>query len=67
MTIYYNNEKIEIPGNCQTISDLLTFKGVKTSGTAVAIEDSIICSDCWKDTLLKDGDKVTVISAAFGG
>ncbi len=50
-----------------TISQLLAKKEINPNGTAIAVNDHLICHDCWDSHKLQDGDRIVMISAAFGG
>ena len=67
MTIYLNNQPIELPSEDITIKDLLEIKNINPQGTAVAIDDHLILKNKWETTPLSDNMRVTIISAAFGG
>lgn len=67
MNIILNNIPTPLPNDYMTIEDLVKWKGVKPSGTAVALNDKIVRKENWMLTRLSDLDRVTIISAAFGG
>lgn len=67
MTVFINNQPEQIPDNIKTISQLADFKGLKADGTAIALNDSIVRKGEWESTRISDGDRITVITAAFGG
>lgn len=67
MNIILNNIPTPLPRDYMTLEDLLEWKGVRLMGTAVALNDRIIRKDSWSTTRLSDLDRVTIISAAFGG
>lgn len=67
MRITINNKPIEISEITISLEQLMVKQNVKNNGTAVAINNMIVKHDQWDDTLIKDGDSITVISAAFGG
>lgn len=67
MNITLNDKNIELPGNCLTIQDLLQHQGIMTAGTAVSVNDRIVRHADWPRTGLAEGDRVVIISAAFGG
>ena len=68
MEIILNNQP-ETIGDMKeiTITQLLAMKGISANGTAVAVNDHLICHDSWESHTLKDGDRIVLISAAFGG
>ena len=61
------NGTTEIFNNGLTVSDLIKEKNLPESGTAVAINGRLCLKKNWTDTVLKDGDIINLISAAFGG
>lgn len=67
MKITLNDKEEQLPDNIKTVADLLKHKNVKKDGTAVAVNDELSLACSWDHTDIKDGDKVTMISAAFGG
>lgn len=67
MNIYINDEPTDISMSGITVTDLLQMRNVKTDGTAVAINNRLIRNLKWDSTVINDGDRVTIISAAFGG
>lgn len=67
MTIFINNVPTVLPSDCLTVGDLLEWKDVKPSGTAVARNGQLVMRDAWTSAMLEPGDRITVISAAFGG
>ncbi|MDE5675109.1 MAG: sulfur carrier protein ThiS [Muribaculaceae bacterium] len=67
MKILLNNILTPLPSDHMTVAEFITWKGISQSGTAVAINDHIIRKEMWDTTSFQDLDRVTVISAAFGG
>lgn len=67
MNIILNNIPTPLPKDYMSVEDLVKWKGVKPIGTAVAINDKIIRKESWPLTRLSELDRVTIISAAFGG
>lgn len=67
MKIELNNEPVELNDNTKTVAELLNDRGVKGGGTAVSVNNRIVRHCDWENTQLHDGDRVVVISAAFGG
>lgn len=64
MKIKVNNEICEVM-NGASIADILT--DIQQSGTATALNGNFITKDARAQTILKEGDEVTIISAAYGG
>ncbi len=48
-------------------NQLIAWKNIPTGGTAITINDRIVRKSDRESTRLSDGDRVVVISAAFGG
>lgn len=67
MNIILNNIPTKLPSDFMSVEDLAEWKGIKKQGTAIAINDIIVKKDDWNLTKLHELDRVTVISAAFGG
>jgi thiamine biosynthesis protein ThiS len=67
MKIELNNEPVELNDDTKTVAELLNDRGVKGGGTAVSVNNRIVRHGDWENTQLHDGDRVVVISAAFGG
>lgn len=67
MNITLNSKPTTLPSDFMTVSDLVKWKNIKIQGTAIAINDKIISKEKWELTKLADFDRVTIISAAFGG
>jgi len=67
MNIIFNNIQLKLPAEVMTVAELASWKNIKPQGTAIAVNDRIIRKEIWKSTILKPLDRVTVISAAFGG
>ncbi|MGM9816458.1 MAG: sulfur carrier protein ThiS [Lepagella sp.] len=67
MVIKLNNEVVTTPTDDMTVLDLLKWRNVHETGTAVAINSQIIAQSKWDITKLQNDDNVLVISAAFGG
>ena len=62
------NEKPEIINeNLLTVADLLSMKNINSGGTAVAVNNHLVTRNQWEQHELKDGDRITIISAAYGG
>ena len=67
MTIFLNDTLTTLPHKQMTLSDLAKWKNLPSQGTAIALNDKLIKQDLWSVTNLNDQDRVTVITAAFGG
>ena len=67
MKIFINNQHIELPSDEMTVAELIAWKNIPTGGTAITINYRIVRKSDRESTRLSDGDRVVVISAAFGG
>lgn len=67
MKIELNNERVELSDDTINVAQLLNGRGVKSGGTAVSVNNRIVRHCDWEQTVLHEGDRVVVISAAFGG
>lgn len=66
MEIFINGKSIatDRPGS---LAELLQQQGIRTEGTAVAINNRVIPRSQWGSTPVEDQMKITVISAVCGG
>lgn len=67
MKITVNNKEIDLPADEITIKSFLNMRDIPENGTAVSVNDNLVCHDCWESVTLREGDKVLIISAAYGG
>ncbi len=67
MKIIVNNRPEMLPDSELTISEFIEMKGIKRGGTAISLNDNIVRQADWNNTYINDGDRVVIISAAFGG
>lgn len=67
MNIYINEKPEKLPNDYMNVEELVKFKKYNPQATAVAVNDNIVRRQNWGITRFKDGDRVTIISAAFGG
>ena len=63
MKVFLNHQEIYV-GSRVTLRDLLAGQSITQDGVAVAVNNRVIAKDDWHDTMLADGDKVTVISGS---
>ncbi|MDA3883891.1 MAG: sulfur carrier protein ThiS [Bacteroidales bacterium] len=67
MIIYLNSKSLDV-SNALVLSSLLEEKQlISKKGIAVAINNSLIQKAKWAHTILKENDKIIVISATKGG
>lgn len=67
MIITINNEVIQLDGIEITLSELMRKRHINEGGIAIAVNNRIVKRTERDSFILKEGDSVTVISAAFGG
>lgn len=63
MKVFLNHQEIYV-GSRVTLRDLLAGQSLTQDGIAVAVNNRVISKDEWQETMLADGDKVTVISGS---
>lgn len=67
MTIWINQKEHQYDINL-TIFELLQHLGKsEKTGIAIAVNNSIVPKNNWKELNLKDQDKITIITATQGG
>ncbi len=66
MKIHVNQKEYEVPDGL-TVKALLDRQQIPAEGTAVAVDNKLVPKADWESRTLADGEKVTVIRAAFGG
>ena len=67
MKIELNNEPVSLSDDTKSVAALLADRGVKSGGTAVSVNNRIVRHSDWEHTMLHEGDRVVIITAAFGG
>ena len=67
MNIILNSQPVSLPSDCMSVADLVSWRNIKPHGTAIALNDKIVKKENWELTKLSELDRITVISAAFGG
>lgn len=66
MKVFLNNKEICVGSRC-TVKDILAGQNLHVENIAVAVNNRVVLRPDWNTTYLSDGDKVVVISAAYGG
>ncbi|GAB3140076.1 sulfur carrier protein ThiS [Micromonospora sonneratiae] len=61
-----NGERRELPEPA-TVVELVTGSTAQTRGVAVAVNGEVVPRAGWSTTVLRDGDRVEVLTAAQGG
>lgn len=67
MNIMLNNQPLTLPAQVLTIQDFMEWKKLNPVGTAVAVNGQLVLRDRWSLMRLQEMDRLSVISAAFGG
>lgn len=70
MIIFVNNKPTEIADETtleQLMQQLITEGVAKPVGTAATVNDTFVIRPNWQNTRLVAGDKIVLITAAFGG
>ncbi len=67
MDVVINSTPESLPETVKTVEELLAFKGIPAQGTAVAINNCLVKAADRAERLLEEGDKIVIISAAYGG
>ena len=60
-------EKIELENEKALLSSTLEFLGYKRNTVVVEVNDLIINSTKWESEILKEGDKLEIVSIVGGG
>ena len=60
-------EKIELENEEALLSSTLEFLGYKKNTVVVEVNDLIINSKKWESEILKEGDKLEIVSIVGGG
>lgn len=63
--IVVNNEETIV--ECANVSELAQHLQLPERGVALAVNNRVVPRTAWTETVLDDGDSVTIIKAAFGG
>ena len=67
MRIILNDNPVDLPKNVTTVKDFVNWRQIPSQGTAIAINDKLLKQDLWPVTAFEDLDRITIISAAYGG
>ncbi|MBD5346256.1 MAG: sulfur carrier protein ThiS [Bacteroides sp.] len=68
MTVEINKKQIEVSEiEPLTLAALLENRGLGAPGQAVAVDNHVVVRSAWPETPLRDGMKITVITAVCGG
>ncbi|MDE5886796.1 MAG: sulfur carrier protein ThiS [Muribaculaceae bacterium] len=66
MKIFINRKETDTAG-MNVLADILSHHNLKINEIAVAVNNKVVPRPRWTDTLLNEGDKLTIITAVCGG
>lgn len=66
ITITFNNKEISIKENCSVL-EFIREQKIESTNIAVAVNNQILPSSQWSETVLKDKDRIVAITASYGG
>lgn len=66
MKIHVNEQTVELADN-SNIEQLLTYLDKPLMGSAIAVNQEIISRSHWADTILNEGDNISLFQAIAGG
>ena len=67
MIVFINSKSTEVPDTEDTVGKLMDFLRFSRQGTGVVLNNHLIRAKDWDATHLKNDDRLTVISATYGG
>lgn len=62
-----NGKSKEVEDSIQTVSQLLEHLNIPEGGTAVAVNNNLVKAIDRETKMIKSGDIITIITAAYGG
>ena len=65
-SVWVNGKAVDGPAG-KTVADLVTEFSDRSTGIAVAVNQSVLTKAEWADTTLRPGDRVEIVSATQGG
>lgn len=66
ITVTFNNKEISIKENCSVL-EFIREQKIESTNIAVAVNNQILPSSLWSETVLKDKDRIVAITASYGG
>ncbi len=66
ITIFLNDQLLLVKPNI-TVQELIDSRCIEKRGIGVAVNDIFVKRSDWEKRALKDGDRVVIISATYGG
>lgn len=67
MTIWVNKNKHDYDTSLTLLEVLQQLDKANKTGIAVAVNNAVVSKNNWSELILKDEDKVTIITATQGG
>ena len=67
ISVHGEEKKIELENEKALLSSTLEFLGYKRNTVVVEVNDLIINSKKWESEILKEGDKLEIVSIVGGG
>lgn len=67
MNLIYNGKLTPVANDGITMAQFVEEQNVPTKGCAVAVNGKLVPRKNWDTFMLKDGDDVVAINAAYGG
>lgn len=67
MTIHINGQLCLFPAVTETISNLCDKGVLACEGAALILNDKLVPRSQWDTKIVKDGDRIEIITMAFGG
>jgi sulfur carrier protein len=64
--VWVNGEPAELPAGA-TVSDVVTGLCASPRGVAVALGREVIPRSAWTETVVAEGDRIEIVTAAAGG
>ena len=61
------NNATKVVADYITITEMLAFLGIISSGIAIAINNNVVPKTIWNSHILQHNDQVTIIRATQGG
>lgn len=66
ITVTFNNKEISIKEDCSVL-EFIREQKIESTNIAVAVNNQILPSSQWSETVLKDKDRIVAITASYGG
>lgn len=66
MDITINDKAVELPEG-STLQQALELQGISSTGIATAVNNNVVARDSRSTFVLRQGDKILIIKAFYGG